>query len=151
MDRFRDRFRERNATGSAGQREPVFRVERRSTRVEPRVRRPAPGYVGDEVIERVGAGEDRDDGETGETRDSWVDAFVTLFAIVLVGLGWALVELEGADRAANRYVPPVSEMRVALVEAAAPPDPGVEFDAYPALGRVEEASWTAPAPQSSNP
>jgi hypothetical protein len=40
-------------------------------------------------LDRISAGTNRS--------DSWVDATVTLLATIVFGLGWAVVELEGAD------------------------------------------------------
>jgi len=73
------------------------------------------GDVTEEIVDRIGAriagteetSDERDfrddeDG-TGAEPDSWVDAVVTLIAVVIFGLGWVLVELEGAEAPAADY------------------------------------------------
>lgn len=45
--------------------------------------------IGRAGLDRISAGANRS--------DSWVDATVTLLATIVFGLGWAVVELEGAD------------------------------------------------------
>ena len=56
---------------------------------------------------------------------SWVDAVVTLLAIVIFGLGWALFELNGAEQAMRDYDLPRAETRLAaLAPDAAAGAPG---------------------------
>jgi hypothetical protein len=52
--------------------------------------------------------ESRCEGRHEGRSESWVDAVVTLLATVVFGLGWALVELERADPAQDRYDAAVS-------------------------------------------
>ena len=78
----------------------------------------------------------------GEREDSWVDALVTLLAIVLFGLGWALVELERAEPAGNGYDAAERAMWVAVVDA---------YDPYEGAGegRIGDERWTELALQRS--
>ncbi len=86
--------------------------------------------------EGAGGGEDpREDGR--EAEDSWLDALVTLLAVIVFGLGWVLVELERAELPANRYDAAESTLALAALSAA-----GLR-------GNGDEA-WTELAVQRSN-
>jgi hypothetical protein len=77
-------------------------------------------------------------GRTDDDQDSWVDAVVTLLAIVLFGLGWVLVELEGAGPPVNDYDASVSALWIASV--GSPGDERIgNYATYPETGWTDRA------------
>ncbi len=65
--------------------------------------------------------------------DSWVDAVVTLIAVVIFGLGWALFELDGAESRVSDYDPDFSTLRMASIDSSIDTPDGAGYG---------EAIWT---------
>jgi hypothetical protein len=90
-----------------------------------------------------GGGDPREEGreddgrDNRESGDSWLDALVTLLAVIVFGLGCVLVELERAEPPLNRYDAAESTLAVAALTTA-----GLR-------GNGDEA-WTELAVQRSN-